>query len=248
MADILFDELKPILNYFPIKVGKAEIFFRTNNIGLKTFQLCYDGLQWCTLNIDNPLNYVELKEFLFDINLTYGKVVTTGLGFGLLQTVLCQKSNVSEVIVYEKHEEIIEMFLTFVKQSNFNISKLKIINKDAKQSVEEDCDWLCMDHFECVHQTLWEVIDEVRELSLKSKAKNVMFWPIHQAYLEFCKKKNLPFNQNSYSQFENLIKIDKLPKQIDELILQKVNYFLDIEEQRRKRMVVSLLENEKNNK
>jgi len=245
---VIFDDLKPSLNYFPIKVGKAEMLFRQTDLGHKTFQLCYDGLQWCTLNVESPFNYNELKDGVIDVNLVSGKVVTTGLGFGLIQTELCKRANITEVVVYEKYQDIIEMFLIFAKASKFDLSKLRIVNKDAKECVKEECDWLCMDHFELVHQTLWEIIDQVRYLSKKSKAKNVMFWPIHVAYLDFCVKKKLKFNPDSYAYFSNLLNIKKLPKHIDQAILDKFNYFVELREKRSLLLSQIHVEQAKNNK
>lgn len=232
MADILFDDLKPILNYFPLKKGKAEIIREKDG-----FKLLYDRMQWCTISINTPTPNIELKHFFLDINLSEGKVVTTGLGFGLLQTTLCQKQEVSEIIVYEKHEEIIDIFLSFVKESNFDISKLKIINKDASECINDKCDWLCMDHFELAQQMDWEIIDQVREINNNSLARNVMFWPFYYVYEEFCFKKRLSFNNDSYSLFRENIKINKLPKNINQELLQKFDFFLNNRLMRHKRQI-----------
>ena len=235
MADILFEELAPVLNYFPVKIGKAEMFYVSSG---GYFLLAYDNLQWCTLNVNNRLKNREAKEFFIDLNLAQGKIVTTGLGFGIIQSILSLRENVSEVIVYEKYEDIIKMFLLFAKESNFDTSKIKIVNEDASNSAKEHCDWLLMDHFECAHQPYWEVIDAVREISYDCNASNILFWPMHSIFITFCTLKQIPFNSKSYALFRSMIKINKLPATIDDALLSKLHYFpeaIAIEEARKNR-------------
>lgn len=225
MTDVLFEELAPVLNYFPVKIGKAEMVFHSP----KVYQLLYDGLQWCSLNVYDKLKNTEIKEQFIELNLAKGKIVTTGLGFGALQSILSMRENVSEVIVYEKYEDIIKMFLLFAKESNFDTSKIKIINEDASNCAEEHCDWLLMDHFECVHQPYWEVIDAVREISYNCNASNVLFWPMFFIFINFCLMKRIPFDSESYTLFRNMIKIPKLPTTIDSRLFSKLPYFIATE-------------------
>lgn len=214
MDDIKFRNLAAPLRYFPIQIGKAELKKKYDDL----FILNYDGLQWCSFN---PVCNIEIKEQFIEINLAKGKVVTTGLGFGLLQTILAQKKEVEQVIVYEKNLDIIKMFEFFAEKSGFNTDKIKIINQDANSIVDVECDWFIMDHYEAVHQPFWEILDNVREIAKKNKAKNYWFWPICHMYLVFCDMKKLKFNQTTFAQFAKQLKIDNLPIHMSESIISK---------------------------
>lgn len=227
---ILFDELKPCLKYFPIKIGKAEMVYReSNNNNFHQYGLFCDGIQRMTLHHDkrgvDPLHNCELKDQFFEINLAEKRVVTTGLGFGLLQTSLALKENVSEVIVYEKYEDVIRMFELFVKESDFDDSKIKIINKEAIESINEECDWLILDHFEDKILSEWEIIDISRSINNDCKAINFLFWPMPVIYDRFCRRKNLNFNNDSFSLFKQKTKLAKLPENLPNGIFDKMPYF-----------------------
>jgi len=221
VADILFEELAPVLNYFPVKIGKAEMVFHSPTV----FQLMYDGIQYCSFNVKGPHAYTEILEQFVEYNLAEGKVVTTGLGFGLLQTLLSKKPTVSEVIVYEKHEDIIRMFELFVRESNFDASKIQIINQPAVDSVVEECDWLVLDHFEDIRMSEWEILDIVRDIHDRSNAKNLLFWPMPIFYTKFCSRKSLQCNDESYSMYHSATRLSKMPNKLPNDCFNKFNYF-----------------------
>ena len=233
MSKIRFHDLRPVLNYFPIKVGKAELVYteQHNNGGppFKGYILYHDKIQWCALNCFNsnksrPDENREVKEFFLEINMPVGKVITTGLGFGVLQTNLLQRPDVDELVVVEKHEDIIRMFEIFAKESELDINRIKFVNDDAKKAKDIQADWLCMDHFECTHQTFWEIIDQVRDISYDCNSSKILFWPMPIIYNIFCEKKQIPINKSSYKQFKDTIRLSKLPDELPEECYQYFQY------------------------
>lgn len=226
MKHVLFEDLKAPIKYFPVQVGKATMELQetvsmppSRAPNRKVFILKYDGLQWCAFEYSNQQ---ELKEQFVEINLAKGKVITTGLGFGLVQSYLCQKKEVTELIVYEQNLDMVGMFKLFAKESNFDISKIKFVHEDANQMRGVECDWLVMDHFEAVHQPDWEILDKVRILAKENKAKNVLFWPMLHFYTRFCEMKKLTVGQDSYRLFVQMLDVKNLPAKLDKKIFEKI--------------------------
>lgn len=217
MDDILFDELAPILNYFPIKIGKADLSYHAKH---NSFCLMYDNLQWMCLNCND---FREIKQFFVEINLACGNVVTTGLGMGLLQCHLILKKNVNRIIVYEKHPEVIEMFKITAEKNKFKLDKIEFRNEDASNLKNIECDWLLLDHFEAVHQPVWEILDDVRKISENNKANNIWFWSILATYRNFCVMKKLKLDSVSYSMFSKKLKVKNLIENIDKVLIEKIS-------------------------
>lgn len=212
MKEIQFNELKPLLKYFPIQIGETEVVFESNR-----YQLLHKKKRWMSLNL---INLIEIKDQFIEINLANGKVVSTGLGFGLRETILSQKQNVKEIIVIEKNIDVIKMFDLFAERSNFDRSKIKIINDDAEIACDIECDWLLLDHYEPTHQVYWEIVDDVRKMARNCKAKNLFFWPFALLYYHYCNTKGLDIKEKvSYNTFVDAIKIDKLPKNVESDLL-----------------------------
>lgn len=221
--NIRFEELSAPLKYFMLKVGKAEMAL-TPLPDKKVLILYNDNVQWCSYDTQTR---EEIKEQFVEINLAHGRVVTTGLGFGFVQTILAQKEDVREVIVYEKNSDVIEMFKIFAETSNFNTDKIKIINEDANNIRGIECDWLIMDHFEGQHQPHWEILDYVRELSNHNNPQNVWFWPILNLYHVFCMKKQLPICNYSFNYFSRKLRVKNLPESLSDAYFEKIKILLN---------------------
>lgn len=198
---IVFHDLKPVIKYLPIKIGNAEILRFPPGFMLKV-----DGLQWCILQD----NCKEIRQLFAEINFAYGDVVTTGLGFGLVQTILLQKKEVRSITVYEKSVDVIDIFKETCAQSNFDISRLNIINDDADNMRNVDCDCLLMDHYERKHQPTWEIIDSARKLASNNNAKHVWFWSIIGIYSEFAYCKNMKNDVESFNRFSDMLNVKNL--------------------------------------
>jgi hypothetical protein len=208
------------------KYGKV-VYKSGNNVTermCEVFKLTHNNLQWMYINTTTK---AELNQFFVEYSLAEGRVVTTGLGLGLLQTNLAKKSNVKEIIVFEKNPEVITMFNYFAKKSNFDCSKIVIINADASEASTVKCDWLLMDHFECVHQLDWEILNHVREIEHQCSASHIFFWPLPHLFSKYCRFKRLSLNSTSYASFRTATKINKLPVSLDDRffpIMNKLSY------------------------
>jgi len=204
MSDFLFDELKPILDYYPIQYGNAKIVSSSDIPA--NFRLTVNDLQWCVLRNDNR----EMRQLFLELNRSSGDVVTTGLGFGIVQSYLLTKKDITSLTVFEKSLDVIEIFKETCKMNDFDITRLNIINDDANNMKNITCDWLIMDHFEGIHQPAWEIIDSVRTITSNNNAKNVWFWSIIKTYDNFCKMKQLNINVESFNIFVNVLNIKKI--------------------------------------
>jgi len=217
---VLFHELRPLLNYFPIKIGETELTFESKTGINDRYRLFHKNKQWMSLDLGD---FNQIKDQYIEINLASGKVVTTGLGLGLKETILSAKPNVKEVIVFEKNADIIKMFNLFAQNSNFDTSKITIIHDDAENASDVECDWLLLDHYEPSQQVFWEIVDDVRRISRSCKAKKLFFWPFVLLYNHYCLLKGLDVKEKiSYNIFVDAIKIKKMPKNISEKILMKM--------------------------
>jgi hypothetical protein len=141
---------------------------RHNNAEIKEvgmgYSLCYEGRQWMTMN--NRHN-IQAKELYSSYDQAYGDVVLSGLGFGLLALWIAQKPEVASVRVYEKHLDIINLF---VLNNGFN-PKIILIHEDIN-TVATKCDCLFLDHYE-FEETHLRLANMAQ---VASKIEHTVFW------------------------------------------------------------------------
>lgn len=201
--------LVPPLKYHSIKIGKANLQKNNNHLSLS-----YDNRSWMGLNINN--NW-QADEFIIEYKLARGICVTTGLGLGIIQTLLCQNEKVEKVVVYEKNQEIIDIFLTIVNENNFDISKLEIKQKNADELVDENCDCMFVDHFEGEPEQ--EILARVKNIETNNKTSVLWYWPAAHHFIMFCESRRKVISQESYTDWKSYTKLDYLPNTLDSEIL-----------------------------
>ncbi|NLK24712.1 MAG: hypothetical protein GX309_12285 [Clostridiales bacterium] len=94
------------------------------------------------------LNNYEIEGTYETIRMAKGKVGIVGLGIGYSVIEIASKKEVSEVIVYEKISEVIEMFkknFFEVKSMKKILSKIKIVNCDAFKAEKDKFDYFFVD-------------------------------------------------------------------------------------------------------
>jgi hypothetical protein len=141
------------------RYGNAEI--KEVNGG---YSLCYEGKQWMTMN---KRHNIQAKELYSSYDQAYGDVVLSGLGFGLLALWIAQKPEVTSVRVYEKHLDIISLF---VMNNGFN-PKIILSNNDI-DTVATKCDCLFLDHYE-FEETNHRLANMAQ---IASKIEHTVFW------------------------------------------------------------------------
>lgn len=201
-------KLKSPLQYFPISIGNYKLKFNKYS---NEFVLFEKNHSWMGYNQNT--NW-QSSEFYIELDRAHGICVTTGLGLGIIQTHLCLKESVTKVIVYEKSNDVIEIFHRIVKFNNFNISKIEIKNENANDMKDEICDCLFPDHFD--NEPDDYIIDIVRNLSYNNQSSCVWYWPAGYHFLKFVLRNGLDISKNGYNLWKNYTGIKNLPETLNE--------------------------------
>ena len=209
--------IKSPITYFPLKVGDTELKKITNG-----FSLHDSNQSWMGYNLEN--NW-QACEFFIELELAYGKCVTSGLGLGIIQTLLAEKDNVTEVIVYEKNPDVIDMFRILTKKSNIDTSKIVIINEDANTIKNITCDCLFLDHFE--HEPFSEIAETVKRIASQNTINLVWFWPAYRGFINYCIDMSKEINENSFSEWTLNLNIDKFPNQMTPHMFNNLNEYIN---------------------
>jgi len=203
-------EVKSPLTYYPMTVGDYTL---VHNEQKSSFRLSEKRHGWMGYNYDT---HWQAKEFYFELQLAKGVCITTGLGLGVLQTNLCLNDNVSKVIVYEKSNDVADIFYKTIEKNNFDISKIEIRIGDANSIANEKCDCLFPDHFN--NEPEEHIIRVVKELSENNQADVVWYWPAGKHLLNFLTSKKLVVNNDSYDEWKKYTGITNLPNITDDTV------------------------------
>lgn len=210
--------LKSPLKYFPVSKGDYKLSYSEK---YNEFILFEKNNAWMGYDQNS---FWQSTEFYIEIEKAYGVCITTGLGLGILQTLLCLKDNVSKVIVYEKSKDVIEIFNEIVKFNNFDISKLEIRNENADLIQNQTCDCLFADHFANEPQDY--MIKIVKDLSYNNTAQLVWYWPAGNHFIKFANTVNKPYNKDTYELWKKHTGIKNLPVEFDDTIY---SYFTELQ-------------------
>lgn len=207
------------LTYYPVKLNNTELVVEDTRVGLYE-----NGKNW--MGLDLITNW-QASEFVFELNQASGICITTGLGLGILQTLLCLNTHVTQVKVFEKNQSVIDIFLHQIKKNNFDISKLEIVNFDANDLRDSICDCLFLDHFE--HEPENEIINCVKKISENNTCNLLWYWPCVRHFTLFCNRNRLKINNDSFLIWKDVIGVKNLPNNLTEnqfaLILNLSNYY-----------------------
>jgi hypothetical protein len=218
----MLDPIKSPLEYFEISKGKAKLFKQGD-----TYNLSYDNRLWMGYNINN---FWQSEEFSIELDLAFGVCITTGLGLGIIQTLLCSNDKVSKIIVFEKNKDIIDIFYELVEKNKFDISKIEIINENADEIKNQSCDCLLLDHFEGESEN--EILARVSKIENNNTCSLLWYWPAVFHYLNYVEKNRFIISQDSYIKWKFYTKLVNLPTilnqdQLDKVQILKNKYLLD---------------------
>lgn len=148
----------------PGTYGRAKITFDPIR---NAYFLHYDNVRWNGVYTD----YSDSFENLYSqYDIAHGKVLLTGLGFGILLKALDYKKEVTSITVIEKYQDVVDAFLKYNKIS----SKVNIIIDDATAyTTDEEFDCLLPDHYE-TQSVDWK-INDMNDISKRIKHKH--YWP-----------------------------------------------------------------------
>lgn len=112
----------------------------------------------------------EIKEQYSSYDLGYGKILMSGLGFGILALWLAQKKDVESIHIIEQSQDVVDIFL----EKNILPNNITIEIADIeKYKTDQYFDCLLLDHYE-LHDSEYKV------KSMQNIAKNIpnhkLFW------------------------------------------------------------------------
>lgn len=108
----------------PLPIIKQSITGRAKIIEYKNMYRLYIGAkQWMALDMNNKN---EINEFYSSYDLSYGDVLLSGLGFGILAQWIASKPEVKSVTVVEFSQDVVDMFL----KNNKLHEKIKLVVED----------------------------------------------------------------------------------------------------------------------
>lgn len=194
------------LQYQSLEHGNARIISSTGG-----FTLTVNNKSWMGYD---PSTGWQATEFIYELGNAYGKVITSGLGLGIIQTLLSQHDKVNKIVVYEKNSDVIELFKKIVDYNKFDISKIEIINQDADTIVNTESDCLFLDHFESEGAEV--IISKVRNIANNNKTSKLWFWPGMLYYIKYCEMHRSQLNDSSYHHWKNSLNIPNLPEKLTE--------------------------------
>ena len=156
------------------------------------WELLLDGRQWNTWHM---LGNYEIRELQSSVDIAYGKVIATGLGFCLRESMLLANENVTEIVVLENNPNVIE----YHKIHNPDImSKITVIECDAN-TYTGSCDVLLLDHYEIFDIEAIRHFTMSLNLCTKNIEHNLVWWwaleeliPNFDSYVAHCKVFKLP--------------------------------------------------------
>jgi hypothetical protein len=128
----------------------------------------------------------EIKELYSSYNLGYGKILMSGLGFGILALWLASKPEVEHIHIVEISQDVVDIFLE--KNTLPNNITIQIADMNSyKTDKQYDC--VLLDHYELI-----ESKDQLLNMQLISKniPNHNLFWSwsMEAIYLEFGMKLN----------------------------------------------------------
>jgi CRISPR/Cas system CMR-associated protein Cmr5 small subunit len=162
-----------------------------NNVSIiKKFNSIYflyrDGKQEMQLDLQTNK---EIKEMYSSYDLAYGKILMSGLGFGILALWLSKKQEVKSIHILEISQEVVDIFLS----KNTLPDNVTIEIADAsKYKTDEYYDCILVDHYEIIHYK-----NQIKDM--KKVAKNIpnhkLFWSwnIETVYTSALYNKYIPY-------------------------------------------------------
>lgn len=184
--------------------------------------------EYIKLSKDNEelmkISPIEIQSSYNFIKFAEGKVGIVGLGLGYVVQELLKKEKVSEIIVYEKEKEVIDLYL-----KNFGENKkVKIINIDAFMASKEYFDFFYVDIY--YYELVKNVTEDYKKFKYLHNIKEYMFWGMEH-FLLSCRYEDIVWvyipelwmeaSKNIFAslQEENLL---KYYKQLDEVLVKEI--------------------------
>lgn len=138
---------------------------------------------------DTPMERLTNKDFILN---AHGRVLIAGLGIGLITQAIQEKENVSEIIVVEKHQDVIDLVADKIMHP-----KIKILNADIYDNVfdkTEKFDTIYFDIWPTITTDNLEMMAKLHRMYLKNKRTKESY--MDSWMREFLRKKRRSQNRH----------------------------------------------------
>jgi len=205
--NLSFDYIKPY------KAGRLEIKYAHDD---STLHCCVDGKIW--MDYDSK-NSISAKQLLAEVELAYGHCLVTGLGFGLRETLLLQKPEVTKLTVIEQCQDIADWYCQTAKEINLPVEKLNIIVKDADTLEGMECDCLFIDHFDA--QIRDSIITNSKTIAQRNAHKVFWFWPALKIFALWAKDNHRKIDVSSFEEWQKAVGLEGMLPELDASFIQR---------------------------
>jgi len=180
-----------------ITIGNARLYKGDGNY----YVLTVNGQIWLRYNCQY---HTTVREFNSSYDIAYGHCVLSGLGLGILPTLLLHKPEVKSITVYEISEDVIKLnkIVGFV-----DLNKITVVNKPIEEAKDIKCDCLLLDHYEL--QSEKYILDNVNTIASNINYDKIWFWKAEYFILLHYLNSGLNLNE-SYMQW--MTKYSHIPK------------------------------------
>jgi len=187
-------------NLIEATVGDMEVSLSKTD---KYFwQLFVDDTQWMSWGL---LHNDQLRELASSVDIAYGKVIATGLGFCLRESMLLDNKNVTEIVVLERNPNIIEYHNIYNSEI---MNRITVIECDAN-TYKGSCDTLLLDHYELYNEEMFQYFNKCLNACTSNIDHSLVWWwgleEVILSYPEYLKKSKIfKLPDLTESEFEKL--------------------------------------------
>lgn len=167
----------PILQQFgykppslvPGNYGNVQIVSRGS--ANEIMQLCVNNEDWMVYNTQT---HAQAYEFFSHYFLAHGNVVTTGLGFGIRESWLATKDQITSLDVIERSKDLIN----YHSEHNADLLKDITVHHENARYIKLSCDVLLLDHYE--KESSYQILEDVKNIHNRVDCKILWFWPFER--------------------------------------------------------------------
>lgn len=121
-------------------------------------------------NIWMKLTPLEIESSFMSIKFAKGKVGIVGLGLGYVVQEMAKKKEVTEVVVYEINQDVIDLYYNSFEKNN----KIKILCEDAFKAKKDNFDFFYVDIYE--YKLTKKVVEDYKAFNNIHNIEEYSFW------------------------------------------------------------------------
>jgi len=179
-----------------LKIGNFR-FYKKNGL-----YFLLEEKQWTCHDVITNEQFGQLYS---SFDLAYGDCILSGLGFGILPSMLLKNPKVKNITVYENSSEVIEMNVLHGGIPE----RINVINQPIQSIKNVKCDCLLFDHFEL--ESLDDICKDMRQVVSDNNPELVWFWRLEREFNDKYKSEIENNYDMCYADFLKELNIPKIP-------------------------------------